>query len=112
MNKAEYFRDRRSQSLKSEFCEGGRTYQVVQLLNIFQLANHRDSSRREATRLPEQSLIGQSQREIFLEERLLGLIFPDDQLCCTQASQGECVAGEGYHPAVEFNLFFHRLEGN
>ena len=77
-----------------------RQKNIFQLLNIrvVQLANHRDPSRREATRAQLTWPI----TEILLEERLLrtvGLISPDDQLCCTQASQGDCVAGEGYHPA-------------
>ena len=38
-------------AVKSEFCEGEIAYfEVVQLLNIVQVANHRDPSRREATR--------------------------------------------------------------
>ena len=55
-------------------------------------------------RLAEHSLIGQSQ--ILLEEKplLIGLIYCDDQLCCTQASQCECVAGEGY-PPVDVSSF-------
>ena len=55
----------------------------------------------------------------------MGLICPDDQLCCTQASQGEyeprpvrakastsqgeCVAGEGYHPADVSSFCLVRL---
>ena len=55
---------------------------------VVQLDNHRDPSRREATRDPSRG------------EATTGLISPDDQFCCTQASQGECVA-QGYHPPAD-----------
>ena len=46
---------------------------------------------------------------MLLEERLRGIISPDDQLCCTQASQGERVAGEGYHPVDVSSFCLLRL---
>ena len=42
--------------------------------------------------------------EIFLEEKPPDPISLDDQLCSAQASQGECVAGEGCHP-VDLSSF-------
>ena len=42
---------------------------------------------------------------------LLGLISLD-QLRCTQVSQGECVAGKGYHPADVSSIGLVRLSSN
>ena len=61
----------------------------------------------EHSSVVEHGSVGQSQSnwpitEILVEKLLfIGLISPD-QVCCTQASQGECVAGQGYHPADAF----------
>ena len=67
---------------------------MVQLLNIVQLANHRDPSTREATRAyPDWPIT-----EMLLEDCPLGLFSPDDQLCCRQAPRRVCCR-RGYHPA-------------
>ena len=42
---------------------------------------------------------------------MIGLISPD-QLCRTQSSQGECVAGQGYHPADVSSFCLVRLSSN
>ena len=42
---------------------------------------------------------------------LIGLISPH-QLRCTQASQGDCVAGQGYHPADVLSFGLVRLSSN
>ena len=82
---------------------------TVQLLNIVQLANQRDTSTREAIR----AYLNWSITEMLLEERLLltGLISPD-QLCCTQANHGECVAGEDNPPAYVSSFSLRKLSSN